>query len=115
MSANRFKHILSKFGSGMDKIIQEAIELKEKQEDNEILIREYEQKQNQIDTFIKELEQEQMNRIYTTDILTAKVKETGKIIHVGVIMERGYYYYVQMGIKDPYKYRHDDLEFIREK
>lgn len=56
-----------------------------------------------------------MNRIYTTDILTAKVKETGKIIHVGVIMERDSYYYVQMGIKDPYKYRHDELEFIREK
>ena len=56
MSANRMKQFLSKFGSGMDKTIQEVIEWKEIQEKNEQLIREEEQKQNLMNA-LKELEE----------------------------------------------------------
>ena len=48
-------------------------------------------------------------------IFFAKVKKTGEIIRICPIMGKDCFLYVKPGIKDPYQYHPEELEFIKNK
>ena len=48
-------------------------------------------------------------------IILAKVKKTGETIHVCPILGKDCFLYVKPGIKNPYEYHPEELDFIENK